>query len=180
MKNISMSSTASCCTNLQTDCSTAAIIACLILKWTPLSGHFIFAKRTISHGFISGEHGRLARWRKWRACDVGEAKEEKVLWCMCSSFSNLSVTSPTSQLILQPLRRFTYVTAHSPTLPLLHPRHSSFSSTFIASPTSQFILQPFFRFSYVTRSSLTSPGEPSMPGSWEDALEFLSSICEVN
>ena len=45
-------------------------------------------------------HRRLARWRKWRAC----------------SFSNLSTTSPTSQLILQPFHRFTYVTAHSPTL----------------------------------------------------------------
>ena len=32
------------------------------------------------------------------------------------SFSNLSVTSPTSQLILQPFRCFTYVTFHSPTL----------------------------------------------------------------
>ena len=29
------------------------------------------------------------------------------------SFSNLSVTSPTSQFILQPFRCFTYVTAHS-------------------------------------------------------------------
>ena len=51
------------------------------------------------------------------------------------SFSNLSVTSPTSQLILQPFRRFTYVTAHSPTLPLLHLRHSSFSNPSFASPT---------------------------------------------
>ena len=27
-------------------------------------------------------HGRLARWRKWRACDIGEAKEglENELW----------------------------------------------------------------------------------------------------
>ena len=62
------------------------------------------------------------------------------------TFSNLSVTSPTSQLILQPFRRFTYVTAHSPTLPLLHLLHSSFS-------------KHFFRFSYVTSSSLNSPGE---------------------
>ena len=51
------------------------------------------------------------------------------------TFSNLSFISPTSQLILQPFRRFTYVTAHSPT---------------------------FFCFSYVTGSSLTSPGEPPM------------------
>ena len=51
-----------------------------------------------------------------------------------SSFSNLSVTSSTSQLILQPFRRFTYVTAHSPTLPLLH---SSFSNPSFPSLTSQ-------------------------------------------
>ena len=37
--------------------------------------------------------------------------------------SNLSVTSPTSQLIHQPFRRFTYVTAHSPTLLSLLLRH---------------------------------------------------------
>ena len=33
-----------------------------------------------------------------------------------SSFSNHSIAAPTSQLILQPFRCFTYVTAHSPTL----------------------------------------------------------------
>ena len=138
-------------------------------------------------------HGRLARWHKWRACDVGEAHYPTlpllqlrhspfskpffhfsyVTWGAAygkrfpefrnkhanninkvasllteqSSFSNLSVTSPTSQLILQPCRRFTYVTAHYPTLPLLHLRYSSF-------------FKPLFRFSYVTGSSLTSPGEP--------------------
>ena len=53
------------------------------------------------------------------------------------SFSNLSVALPTSQLILQPFRRFTNVTAHSPTLLLLHLRHSSFSNPSFASPTSQ-------------------------------------------
>ena len=42
-----------------------------------------------------------------------------------------------SQLILQPFRRFTYVTIHSPTLLLLHLRHSSFSNPSLASPTSQ-------------------------------------------
>ena len=50
--------------------------------------------------------------------------------------------------------------AHSPSFPLLHLRHSlfsnpsvelcSFSKLFVTSPTSQFILQPFFPFSYVT------------------------------
>ena len=44
-----------------------------------------------------------------------------------SSFSNLYITLPTSQLILQPFRCFTYVTAHSPTIlsPLL--RHKIFT-----------------------------------------------------
>ena len=80
---------------------------------------------------------RKKGWRMSR--DVGEQ----------SSFSNLSVTSPTSQLILQPFRRFTYVTAHSAALPSLYLRHTSFSNQSVASPTSQLILQPFFRFSYV-------------------------------
>ena len=46
------------------------------------------------------------------------------LYLRHSSFSNPSVASPKSQLILQPFRRFTYVTAHSPTLlsVLLHLR----------------------------------------------------------
>ena len=59
------------------------------------------------------------------------------------SFSKLSLTSPTSQLILilQAFRHFTYVTAHSPTLPLL--------------PTSQLILLPFRCFTYVTAHSPT-------------------------
>ena len=133
---------------------------------------------------ITFYHGRLARWIKWRACDVGEAKEglENELWrrwsngrfgewavtyvkrrkgwrMSCdvdevrkgwrmsrahryrdiqqSSFSTLSATSATSQLILQPFRRFTYVTAHSPSLPLLHLRHGSFSNPSFASPTSR-------------------------------------------
>ena len=82
-------------------------------------------------------HGRLARWIKWRACDVGEAKEwlGNELW--------ISVTSPTSQLILQPFRRFTYVTAHSPTLPLLHLLDSH-------SPTLLSLLLRHRLFTYVT------------------------------
>ena len=78
------------------------------------------------------------------------------------SFSNLSVTSPTSQLILHPFRCFTYVTTHSPTLPLIHLCHSSFSNPSVASPASQLIFQLFFHFSYITGPSLTPPGEPPM------------------
>ena len=69
-------------------------------------------------------------WRRWSDGKVGELAQR-------SSFSNLSVTSPTSQLILQPFRRFTYVTAHSPAIPLFHLRHSSFSNPYFASPVSQ-------------------------------------------
>ena len=52
------------------------------------------------------------------------------------------VTSPTSQLILQPFRLFTYITAHS-------------SSTSVASPTSKLILQPLRRSIYITAYSPT-------------------------
>ena len=85
------------------------------------------------------------------------------------------VTSLTPQLIILPFRRFTYVTAHSPALPLLHLRHSSFSNPSVASPTSQalhlihlasrpwdnngaeLILKPFCHFTYVKTHSPTLP-----------------------
>ena len=44
-----------------------------------------------------------------------------------SSFSNPSVASPTSQLILQSFQCFTYITAHSLILPLLHLHHRHFT-----------------------------------------------------
>ena len=102
-------------------------------------------------------HRRLAKWRKWRACD-------------------LSVVLPTSQLILQPFRCFTYVTAHSltllslllrhwfftyvtwahsPTFQSLHLRQNSLSNPAVALPTSQHILQPFRCLTYITAHSLT-------------------------
>ena len=72
-----------------------------------------------------------------------------------SSFSNLSITSPISQLILQLFCRFTYVKAHYPTLPSLYLCHSSFTNPSIALPTSKLIIQPFRRFTYVTVHSST-------------------------
>ena len=69
-----------------------------------------------------------------------------------SSFSNTSVALPTSQLILQHYRRFTYVTAHCQTLPLLHLPHSSWA---------ELILQRFRHFTYVTAHS-DSPSFPSL------------------
>ena len=76
------------------------------------------------------------------------------LWCRWSE----GKVGKWVELILQPLRHFTYVIAHFPTLPSLHLRHSSFSNSSVALPTSQLILQPFFSSSYITGSSLTSPG----------------------
>ena len=69
------------------------------------------------------------------SCDVGKATES--LENEQSSFAKLFVASPTSELILQPFRRFTYITIHSPTLPLLHLCHNSLSNPSFASPTSQ-------------------------------------------
>ena len=122
------------------------------------------------------------------SCDVGEVTKrlENELcydynYELCS-FSNLSVTSPTSQLILQLFRRFIYITAYSPTLVLVDLRHrsfsnpsfasptsqslhlihlasqqSSFSNLSVTSPTSQLILQPFRSFTYITALSPTLP-----------------------
>ena len=50
-----------------------------------------------------------------------------LLYLCHSSFSKLSVSLPTSQFILQPFRRFTYVTAHSPTLLSLLLHHRLFT-----------------------------------------------------
>ena len=80
-----------------------------------------------------------------------------------SSFSDPSIASFTSQLILWSFRCFTYVTAHSPTLPLLHLRHSSFSNPSVASPTSQLIFLTFRRFTYVIGTSPKSLDEPPLP-----------------
>ena len=106
------------------------------------------------------------------SCDVGEVTErfENELsydynYELCS-FSNSSVALPTSQLILQPFRCFTYVTAHSPTLLsfLLRQRFSltsselrSFSKLPVASPMLQLIFQPFRHFTYFTVHSPTIP-----------------------
>ena len=103
---------------------------------------------------------QVKRRNGWRmSCDVGEVTERlgneqsSQLQSQQSSFSNLSVVSHTSQLILQPFRRFTYVTAHSPTLSLLHLRHTH-------SPT---LLSLFLRhrlFTYVTWRAIHVRGRP--------------------
>ena len=70
------------------------------------------------------------------------------LYVSHSSFSNPSVASPTSQLILQPFFRFSYVT---------NSWRNSFSNLSVTSPTSVLILQPFRRFTYVTAHSPILP-----------------------
>ena len=76
------------------------------------------------------------------SCDVGEATELvggrgsahsptlpslHLHHSLISSLANPSVASFTSHLILQPLRRFTYVTSHSPIHPSLHLHHRHFT-----------------------------------------------------
>ena len=93
-----------------------------------------------SPGDVSEEPVMQEKRKKgWRmSCDVGEAMvgldnefshspNFPPLHLRHSSFSNTSVALPTSQLILQPFRCFTYVTAHSATLLLLLLRHRLFN-----------------------------------------------------
>ena len=88
------------------------------------------------------------------SCYVGEVTErlENELCYDCNyelcSFSNFSVTSPMSQIILQPFRRFTYPSVASPT------------SQLVLLPFFRFyvlILQPFRHFTYITAHSQTIP-----------------------
>ena len=83
-------------------------------------------------------NGRVGEWAVTKvkqrkgcrmSCDVSKAME--------GLENELCHHLPTSQLILQPFRCFTYITVHSPTLPSRC-------------------------FTYVTGTSPTSPGEPSM------------------
>ena len=52
-------------------------------------------------------------------------------------YCNLSDTLTMAQFILEHFRRFSYTTAHSPTLPFLHLRDSSFFNPTFVSPTPQ-------------------------------------------
>ena len=80
-------------------------------------------------------------WSRWSDWKLGEWSQLYISISMSSahsptfpplhlrhnSFSNPSVALPTSQLILQPFRCFTYVTVHSPTLLSLLLRHKLFT-----------------------------------------------------
>ena len=110
--------------------------------------------------------------------DIGKAMEGLEMSC------DVGEVTKRLENELQPFHHFTYITAHSPTLPSLHLRHSSFSNPSVASPTSQLILQSFFCFAYITGSSLTSPGEPSMVSlavvnGYSTYTEYIELTCTV-
>ena len=81
-----------------------------------------------------------------------------------NSFYNPSIALPTSQLILQPFRCFTYVRVHSPTLLSLLLRHKFFTSYTwrAAHGKNHYGGRAYLVFIGSLGSSLTSPGEPPM------------------
>ena len=105
----------------------------------------------------------VKRRKGWRMSSVADEVSERLEELRCDynyelcSFSNLSVTSPTSQLILQTFHRFPYVTAHSSTLPFLHLRHSSFTNPSFASPTSHRMSSPTFPSLHLRHNSFSNP-----------------------
>ena len=133
----------------------------------------------------SNKHGRFARWSKWRACDIGEAKEglENELWRRSSDgkvwewavrrWSNgrvgewaatqvkrrkgwrmsCDVGKTTEELEKELWRRWN--DGNVGTFPSLHLRYSSFPNPSVALLTSQLILQPFRCFTSVTAHSPT-------------------------
>ena len=120
--------------------------------------------------FYDTVHGRLARWRKWRTYDVGEAKEwlENELWRRWSDVKgwrmSCDVGKATEGLENELWRRWS---------------DGKFGewAELIVIVIAELILQPFFRFSYVTCSSLTSPGEPPMTQwykSWSHGMTNIS------
>ena len=102
-----------------------------------------------NHGF-----SRFSRhtWRDWSFALLIVIEKASRTWnCNRLNCNDMSVgikltgrrEMRTSRFDL-PFRRFTYVTAHSPTLLSLHQRHSSFYNSSVASPTHT-------HFTYVTR-----------------------------
>ena len=107
-------------------------------------------------GFVC--HGRLARWRDWKSCDLGEAKEglENELW---RRWSNGRVEEWAVKWLkawrMSRAHNYSHSRAHSQSFQSLHQRYRSFSYPSLALPTSQLILQPFRCFTYVTAHSPT-------------------------
>ena len=153
---------------------------------------------------FSVSHGRLAKWIKWRACDVGEAKErlEIELWRRRSngrvgewavsrahssnfpslylrhnSFSNPSVVKQRNGCKMSfDLRGAAEGSENDLWRRWSDARHKSFSKPSTASPTSQLILQHIRCFTYITGTSPTSPGEQPMMCQLL-LMEFLLNWC---
>ena len=133
---------------------------------------FYALKKSIDPGWDRTRETRIQR-RVWQPLHHSHPHYPTLsLYLRRSSFSSLSVASPTSQLILQSLFRFSYVTG--------------------SSPTPQLILQPFRRFAYVTAhsptllslfyvigSSLTSPGGPPMMY-LSQQRHVVASLCMIS
>ena len=104
-----------------------------------------------------------AHWRM--SCDIAKAMEglENKLWCRWRDRK----VGEWALLILQTFHHFTYVTAHSPTLPSLYLCHSSFSNeqssfsnlsvTSHVTAHSPTLLSLYLRHSSFSNLSLTSP-----------------------
>ena len=97
-----------------------------------------------------------------------------------SSFSSPSLSLPTSQLILQPFRCFTYVTAHSPTLllPLLRHRFSLTSPSELPMTLTLLIPPPDRIINYAPGSSYVARRSSSRVSATSFAL--LSSVDVLN
>ena len=136
-----------------------------IISWPFLTiQNLKFVKMTIRRTWLYlWVHGQLARWIKWRTCDIGEAKEglkncdigeameglENELWHRWSDEKVGKWAEQRKGRAHSTFSHFTNVTTHSPTLLslylchsslsnllLLHIHHSSFSNPSFAS-TSQ-------------------------------------------
>ena len=96
------------------------------------------------------------------------------------SFSNPYIASLTSQLILQTFRRFTYVTAHSTTLLLLHLRHKHFTYVSWRAPM---VIK--FNLTVVAESTWENEQKPShvkekMQAGWYVAALFYWLLLRTN
>ena len=96
------------------DCPTPSTSGVFNLLSSRANLHLSYNPAGLSHCRLQNHHGYIKHHHRGMGGspgDVGEATE------------GLYIASPTAQLILQPFRHFTYVTAHSTILPPLHLCH---------------------------------------------------------
>ena len=89
--------------------------------------YFLYLSNSLQSSSEQSPQGQVLHCKRMNQC--------------CNSAEGRSYTANSgtkaAELILRPFRHFIYVTANSPTFPLLHLRHSSFSNPYFASPTTQ-------------------------------------------